>query len=96
MASRDALTHNERFTARIPRREKALLQRAAELKGLSLSAYVFEKARLAATVELAEAGEIVLAPAAQQRFVDLILNPPKPTPHLLRALRASAPAAKAR
>lgn len=81
--------HDVRFTARIPRAEKTLLQRAASRRGLSLSAYVFEKAHGAAIAELEASGELVLAPTDQQRFVDLVLDPPKPTAQLLRALRAA-------
>ncbi len=87
---------DERFTARLPRAEKALLQRAAERRGLSLSAYVFGKARHAAIAELEEAGEIILAPTEQRRFVDLLLDAPPPTLHLLRALQAAEPIVRRR
>ena len=91
-APAESSARDERFTARLPRAEKSLLQRAAQRRGMSLSAYVFAKARSAAVEELEEAGEIILAPTGQQRFVQLLLNPPKPTPHLLRALKAAEPA----
>lgn len=90
-APADMPVHDERFTARLPRAEKSLLQRAAQRSGMSLSAYVFAKARSAAVGELEEAGEIILVPSEQQRFVQLLLNPPKPTSYLLRALKAAEP-----
>ena len=87
-ATRSA-ARDERFTARLSHDEKSLLQRAAERRGQTLSAYVFEKARSAALVELEEAGEIVLAPAAQQEFVRLLLDPPRPNARLRNAIKAS-------
>lgn len=89
-----SVTRDERFTARLPHTEKSLLQRAAERRGQTLSAYVFEKARHAAIAELEEAGEIVLAPVDQQHFVHLLLEPPKPNARLRRAIRAAESAAE--
>jgi uncharacterized protein (DUF1778 family) len=80
---------DERLVARIPGEEKALLQRAAERRGQSLSAYVIEKARVAAIADLEEAGEVVLAARDQQLFVSLLLDPPKANARL-RAALASA------
>jgi uncharacterized protein (DUF1778 family) len=96
MASPRSPSRNERFTARISRSEKVLLQRAADIRGLPLSAYVFEKARVAAAADLAEAGEIALGPADQRRFVDLLINPPVPARALVRALKAAAPRTRQR
>jgi len=70
------------------------LQRAAERRGQSLSAYVFENARRAAVAELEEAGEIVLAPNDQRHFVELALDPPKPNARLRRAIRSANLAAE--
>jgi uncharacterized protein (DUF1778 family) len=80
---------DERFTARLARSEKLLLQRAAEHRGQTLSAYVFEKARHAAIAELEEAGEIVLGTADQQHFMQLVLHPPKAGARLRSAILAS-------
>jgi uncharacterized protein (DUF1778 family) len=85
---------DERFTARLPHSEKSLLQRAAEYRGQTLSAYVFENARRAAIADLEEAGEIALAASDQQRFVQLLLEPPKPNAHLRRAIQAAESAAE--
>lgn len=82
---------DERFVARIPSDEKSLLQRAAERRGQSLSAYVIERARVAAVAELEEAGEVVLTPKDQLRFANLLLDPPRATDRL-RAAIASAEA----
>ena len=75
-----------RFTARLSRSEKTLLQRAAARRGQTLSAYVFEKARAAAMAELEAAGEMVLASADQRQFVELLLSPPPLNARMRRAL----------
>ena len=90
-ASRD-----ERFVARIPSDEKALLQRAAERRGQSLSAYVIEKARVAAVAELEEAGEVVLTPTDQRLFASLMLDPPKVTDRLRAAIASTEALARRR
>jgi uncharacterized protein (DUF1778 family) len=78
---------DERFTARLSASDKSLLQRAAELHGQTLSAYVFGKARSAAMEDLEAAGEIVLADDEQHRFIELVVNPPEPNSRLRRAVR---------
>ena len=88
------LGRDERFVARIPSEEKSLLQRAAERKGQSLSAYVIEKARVAAIADLEEAGEVVLAAKDQQLFVSLLLHPPKANARLRAAIASAAAHAK--
>lgn len=84
-----AAARDVRFTARIAHSEKALLQRAAAGRGQTLSAYVFEKARAAAIAELEAAGEIVLAPADQRQFVQLLLAPPPLNVRMRRAIRTA-------
>lgn len=86
---RPGSAHDERFTARISSQDKTLLQRAAERSGVSLSSYVFSKARTAAIADLADAGEVVLAPADRRRFVELLLAPPKPNGALRRVLKVA-------
>ena len=80
---------DERLVARIPSEEKSLLQRAAERSGQSLSAYVIEKARVAAIADLEEAGEVVLAARDQQLFASLLLDPPKANGRLRATLAAA-------
>jgi uncharacterized protein (DUF1778 family) len=90
-ASRD-----ERFVARIPSDEKALLQRAAERRGQSLSAYVIEKAKVAAVTELEEAGELVLTRRDQRMFASLLLDPPRATDRLRAAIASAETLARRR
>jgi uncharacterized protein (DUF1778 family) len=84
-----------RFTARLSRSEKTLLQRAAAGRGQTLSAYVFEKARAAAIADLEAEGEIVLASADQRQFVALLLSPPPLNERMRRALAMAKSAAAA-
>jgi uncharacterized protein (DUF1778 family) len=79
----------ERLVVRIASEEKALLRRAAERRGQSLSAYVIEKARVAAIADLEEAGEVVLAARDQQLFASLLLDPPKANGRLRATLAAA-------
>ncbi|MHB8838168.1 MAG: type II toxin-antitoxin system TacA family antitoxin [Gemmatimonadaceae bacterium] len=80
---------DERLTARIPSEEKSLLQRAAERRGQTLSAYVLEKARVAAVADLEEAGEAVLATKDRQLFVNLLVDPPKANARLRAAIKSA-------
>ena len=85
---------DERFTARLSTSDKSLLQRAAELQGQTLSAYVFGKARSAAMEDLEAAGEIVLSDDEQRRFIELVLDSPEPNSRLRRAVRAAQSVAR--
>lgn len=95
LAAPSTAARDVRFTARLSRSEKTLLQRAAAGRGQTLSAYVFEKARAAAMAELEAAGEIVLASADQRQFVALLLSPPPLNARMHRALDMAKSAAAA-
>lgn len=76
-----------RLEARLPAGIHALLKRAAEIEGRTLTDFVVAAAREAAcrTVERAEI--VRLSVEDQRRFAEAILNPPKPTPALRRAFK---------
>ncbi len=76
---------NSRLEARISRDGLALVRRAAEIEGRSISDFVVAAAQDAARRTIADAEVIRLSRRAQEKFADLILNPPKPTPGLKRA-----------
>src|ERR1035437_1581298 len=95
LATPSTTARDVRFTARLSRSEKTLLQRAAAGRGQTLSAYVFEKAGAAAIAELEAAGEIVLASADQRQFVELLLSPPPLNERMRRALDMAKSAAPA-
>ena len=74
-----------RLEARLPTEVHALLKRAAQIQGRTLTDFVVSAAQEAARQTI-EATEIVrLSVEDQQRFADAILNPPEPTAALHRA-----------
>jgi uncharacterized protein (DUF1778 family) len=74
-----------RLEARLPADVHALLKRAAEIQGRSLTDFVVAAAHDAARRTIEETEIIRLSRADQQQIADSILNPPEPTPALRRA-----------
>jgi uncharacterized protein (DUF1778 family) len=74
-----------RIEARITPDTLALVRRAAELKGCSLSDFVVTSAQAAAYKTIEETNIIRLSADDQVRFVESLLNPPAPSPVILRA-----------
>jgi uncharacterized protein (DUF1778 family) len=79
-----------RIEARIAPNALRLVRRAAELQGRSISDFVVAAAQEAAHRTIDEAQLIHLSVADQQRFVELLLNPPALAPALKRARKAHA------
>ena len=73
---------SKRIEARVKPDTLALVQRAAELQGRSVSEFVVAAAETAARRTLEEASRVRLSVEDQGRFVELLLNPPEPTPAL--------------
>lgn len=88
------MSHETHRTARIEARiapaELAVVRRAAEIQGRTLSDFVVAAAREAAQRTIEESHLIRLSIEDQQRFVELLLDPPAPAPALERAKRAHA------
>src|SRR5271157_5787512 len=80
-------TRTARLEARITREALAIVRRAAEIQGRSVSDFVVAAAQEAARKTVAETEVIRLSREAQERFVALLLNPPVPAPALKRAFR---------
>jgi uncharacterized protein (DUF1778 family) len=77
----------ERLEARITAEQKALIQRAAELEGRSVTDYVISSVQDAAKRTI-EAHEIVALGAADSRaFVDALLDPPPLNARLRDSMR---------
>ncbi|MEO8127802.1 MAG: DUF1778 domain-containing protein [Bryobacteraceae bacterium] len=74
-----------RLEARLPVDVHALLKRAAELQGRTLTDFVVTAARDAACRVIEEADIIRLSVEDQRQLADAILNPPEPSPALRRA-----------
>jgi uncharacterized protein (DUF1778 family) len=81
-------TRSKRIEARIKPDTLLLVQRAAEMQGSSLSDFVVAAAEGAARQALEEANTIRLSVEDQRRFVELLLDPPEPSPALRRAKEA--------
>lgn len=89
MMPRDS-TRTARLEARLTPEVLAVVKRAAELQGRSVSDFVVAAAQEVALRTIEETSVIRLSIEDQQRFVDLLLNPPAPTPALQRAAQAHA------
>lgn len=69
-------TRGERLEARITADQKALIQRAAELEGRSVTDYVVSSVQDAAKRTVEAHDLIVLSTAESRAFVDALLDPP--------------------
>ena len=76
------LATTARLEARLPAEVHALLKRAAEIQGRTLTDFVVTAARDAACRAIEEAEVIRLSVEDQRLISGAILNPPKPTPAL--------------
>ena len=76
-----------RLEARLPADVHALLKRAAELQGRSLTDFVVTAARDAACRAIEEAEILRLSVEDQRRIAEAILKPPTPAPALRRAFQ---------
>jgi uncharacterized protein (DUF1778 family) len=76
-----------RLEARLPHDLHALLKRAAEIQGRTLTDFVVSAAREAAYRAIAEEHIIRLSVEGQRQIAEAILNPPEPTPALRRAAK---------
>jgi len=74
-----------RLEARITREGLAVVRRAAEIQGRSISDFVVAAAQEAAQKTVAEVGIIHLSCEAQEKFIALLLNPRKPNRALKKA-----------
>ena len=83
----EPMVKTARLEARITPDLQALLRRAAELDGRSVTDFVITAAHEAAQRRIEDAQVIRLSLEDQQAFVEAILNPPEPTPALRRAFR---------
>ena len=77
-----------RLEARIAPDALAIVKRAAEMQGRSVSDFVVAAAQDAAYRAIEETQVIRLSVADQKMFVDAILNPPPPNDAMRRAAAA--------
>jgi len=74
-----------RLDTHLPADIHALLKRAAEIQGCTLTDFVVTAAREAAWRAIEDTEITRLSVEDQRRIAQAILNPPKPTPALRRA-----------
>jgi uncharacterized protein (DUF1778 family) len=79
-----------RLEARLPRDVHALIKRAAEIQGRSVTDFVVSAARNEACRTIEESEIIRLSVEGQRQIADAILNPPEPTAALKRAFERRA------
>lgn len=79
-------TRSERIEARTTPDTLAIVRRAAEIQGRSISDFVVSAAEQAARRTIEDEQIIRLSAAEQVRFVEALLNPQPPAPAMLRAL----------
>ncbi|MDX3978104.1 DUF1778 domain-containing protein [Shinella sp.] len=77
-----------RLEARIAPEALAIVKRAAEMEGRSLSDFIVSAAQEAARRTIEDNHIIRLSVEDQRRFVDMLLNPPEPADALKRAKQA--------
>lgn len=80
-----SITSTARLEARISTNLHAMLKRAAELQGRTMTDFVAMAVQDAAQRVIAEADVIRLSLADQECFAQALLSPPQPTPALERA-----------
>lgn len=80
-------TTTARLEARLPADIHALLKRAAEIQGRTLTDFVVAAAREAAVRAIEEVEIIRLSAQDQHLVAQAILNPPKPSPALRKAFQ---------
>jgi len=76
----------ERLEARITPAQKRLIERAARLRGTSITDFVVMSAQQAATEAIQDFEVLTLRGRDQEIFVNAILNPPEPS----AAMKAAA------
>lgn len=79
-------TSTARLEARISADLHAMLKRAAELEGRTVTDFVVAAVQDAAQQAIAKVGVIQLSLRDQERLARALLVPPKPVPALKRAL----------
>jgi uncharacterized protein (DUF1778 family) len=83
-------TETARLEARIPVQVYDQMQRAARLRGLTLTGYLIATAGEDARRIVEDAEIMRLAREDQIRFAEALINPPKPNERLTRAAKRHA------
>jgi len=76
-----------RINIRATSQDESLIRQGAKQRGVNLSSFVLESARLHAEQVLADKRDFALDPRQWRQFLDLLDRPPRPKPRLRRLLR---------
>ncbi len=87
---RDKPTKNARLEFRIPERQKALIEDAAQLQGVSVSDFLASVAHREAVKVIQESAAIQLNREESARFVEALLSPPAPNAALKKLMQDRA------
>ena len=87
MPKAHAEPETSRLEARIPVHIYDQMQRAARLRGMTLTGYLIATAGEDARRVVEDAEIMRLARADQIRFAEMLINPPKPNERLVRAAK---------
>jgi len=79
-------TKTNRIDLRVNQEQKDLLEMAASIKGISLSAYLLANCLEIAQADIAKHQKLVLSDRDRDLFLSLIVNPPKPNQDLVEAM----------
>lgn len=86
MRNEKTSTPTARLEARLPVEAYAMLKRAAEIQGRSITDFVVT-ASCQAAKEAIETTEIIRLSIEDQRlFAESIINPPEPSPYLIQSI----------
>ena len=85
--SRSRSRKQQRLQARITPDQKRLIERAAELRGTTVTEFVVASAQQAASETIKDFEVLTLRDRARKVFVDAILNPPLPNKAVRTAVR---------
>jgi uncharacterized protein (DUF1778 family) len=88
MTTKTSQKTSARLEARISQETKALVQKAADLEGRSLTDFVVESVQKAAYKVIEQHQTLKLSIEDSEAFVEAILNPPKPNEALKLAALA--------
>lgn len=91
-----AASRTSRIEARISPEALKVVRRAAEIQGRSVSDFVVAAAQEAAQRAISEVEVLRLSTEAQDQFISLLLNPPKPSAALARAFKRHRAAVEAK
>ena len=76
-----------RIDLRVNNEQKDLLETAASIKGISLSAYLLANCLEIAKADIAKHQKLILSDRDRDLFLSLIANPPQPKPDLVEAMQ---------